>query len=48
MWVNENIKPKPEFKLGRDKKYNVKAINDSIVYANEVDSQLLKSYYLIS
>ena len=37
----------PEFKMGNNKKYKVKAICDSTVYVKEVDGHLLKLYYLV-
>lgn len=40
---------KPKFEIGNNKKYTIKAIWDSIVYANKtIESQLLGLYYLIS
>ena len=38
----------PEFEPGDNKKYEVEAIQDSIVYANEVDGHLLELYYLVA
>ena len=37
----------PKFEPGNDNEYKVKAIQDSAVYAKEVDGHLLGLYYLI-
>ena len=38
----------PEFELGDDKKYKIKAIQDSTVYAKEVNKHLLGLYYFVA
>lgn len=38
----------PEFKTGNDKKYEIEAIQDRIIYAKKVSRYLLELYYLIS
>ena len=38
----------PEFEPGDDKEYEVKAIQDSAVYAKEKDEHLLGLYYLVA
>ena len=38
----------PEFKLGNDKLYEIKAIQDSAVYAKEADGHLPGLYYLVA
>ena len=40
--------PEPEFDSGNNKKYEVKAIKDSAVYAKEAKRQLPGLYYLVS
>ena len=40
--------PKSEFDASDNKKYEVKAIIDSTVYAKEAEEYLLGLYYLIS
>lgn len=37
----------PEFKTNNDKKYKIKAIQNSVVYAKKVGRYLLGLYYLI-
>ena len=37
----------PEFELGDNKKYEVEAIQDSVVYVKEVDGHLPRLYYLV-
>ena len=38
----------PEFKPGNDKEYKVEAIQDSAVYAKEVDGHFPGLYYLVA
>ena len=38
----------PEFEPSNNKKYEVKAIQDSAVYAKEVDGYLPELYYLVA
>lgn len=40
--MKKNVEPKPEFNAGRDKKYKVKAIQDSVIYISKAGSQLLE------
>lgn len=40
-------KSMPEFKVSNNKKYNMEAIQDSIVYAKKADRQPLGLYYLV-
>lgn len=44
-WINKFLLP--DFKVGDNKKYKVKAIQDSVVSAKKADGYLLKLYYLI-
>lgn len=37
----------PEFKIGNDKKYKIKTIQDNIVYTKKLDRHLVGLYYLI-
>ena len=37
-----------KFEMGKDKKYKVKAIRDSAVYAKETDRYLPGLYYLVA
>ena len=38
----------PEFELGNNKEYEMEAIQDSAVYAKEVDKHLPRLYYLVA
>ena len=38
----------PEFKPGNNKEYEVEAIQDSAIYAKEVDKYLLRLYYFVA
>ena len=38
----------PEFDIGNNKKYKVKAIKDNTIYINKVEKYLLNLYYLVS
>ena len=47
--INEPfLDPKPEFDVGNNKKYKIKAIIDSIVYTNEAKGSFPGLYYLVS
>ena len=37
----------PEFESGNNKKYKVKAIQDNVIYAKEVNKDLPGLYYLV-
>ena len=40
--------PEPEFNADYNKKYEIKTINDSVIYAKEAEKHLLGLYYLVS
>ena len=40
--------PEPEFDIGNSKKYEIKEIIDSAVYAKEVEGHLPGLYYFVS
>lgn len=46
--VNKLLKIEPELNNGDKKKYKVKAIYDSELYAKQATSQLLGLYYFVS
>lgn len=46
--VIKNIHPELKFKVDKDKKYKMKAIQNNTVYTNKSKSQLPRLYYLIS
>ena len=47
--INELFsEPDPEFDVGNNKEYEVKAIIDSAVYTKKAEGHLLGLYYLVS
>ena len=41
------LEPEPEFDIGNNKKYEIEAIKDNIIYAKKVEGHLPNLYYLV-
>lgn len=46
--MNDELVPKPEFKVDKNKKYKVEELQDSVVYTDAYQEKLLGLYYLVS
>lgn len=46
--MNNKLVPEPKFEVGDNKDYNVKTIQDNVIYADVYKKQLPGLYYLIS
>ena len=47
-WMNKLfLKPEPEFDIGNNKKYKIKAIRNNAIYAKEAKRHLAGLYYLV-